>query len=157
MCGVVGFLTTSLLQIYLWVCLWKNFENWTIFGEVTGKNAVPSCFCDTRDVNCQLVNAGVWMWAVVTCLAWSQSGVVGVRDRRLWRPTMTCCSVFSSSVAVLLACVPAWCQWHNCIQSLKIGRLQQEKLADSRSFIHFFLTWHAVIHSVTSDKHNFFS
>jgi len=33
----------SLLQIYQWVCQWKNFENRLIFGEVMGKSLV-SCF-----------------------------------------------------------------------------------------------------------------
>ena len=33
----------SLLQIYQWVCQWKNFENRLTFGEVMGKSLV-SCF-----------------------------------------------------------------------------------------------------------------
>jgi len=35
----------SLLQIYHWVCQWKNFEN--RFGEVMGKSLV-SCFFDSQ-------------------------------------------------------------------------------------------------------------
>jgi len=33
----------SLLQIYRWICQWKNFENQLTFGEVMGKSLV-SCF-----------------------------------------------------------------------------------------------------------------
>ena len=33
----------SLLQIYQWICQWKNFENRLTFGEVMGKSLV-SCF-----------------------------------------------------------------------------------------------------------------
>jgi len=33
----------SLLQIYIWVCQQKNFENRLTFGEVMGKSLV-SCF-----------------------------------------------------------------------------------------------------------------
>ena len=46
--GVVGYLNMSLLQmqIYYWVCQWKNLENRLIFGEVMGKSLV-SCFFDS--------------------------------------------------------------------------------------------------------------
>ena len=37
----------NLLQIYQWVCQWKNFENRLIFGEVMGKSLV-SCFFETQ-------------------------------------------------------------------------------------------------------------
>jgi len=37
----------SLLQIYQWVCQWKNFENRLTFGEVMGKSLV-SCFFETQ-------------------------------------------------------------------------------------------------------------
>jgi len=40
---VVEYLNMSLLQIYQWVCQWKNFENRLTFGEVMGKSLV-SCF-----------------------------------------------------------------------------------------------------------------
>ena len=37
----------SLLQIYQWVCQWKNFENRLTFAEVIGKSLV-SCFFETQ-------------------------------------------------------------------------------------------------------------
>ena len=40
---VVVYLNMTLLQIYHWVCRWKNFENRLIFAEVMGKSLV-SCF-----------------------------------------------------------------------------------------------------------------
>ena len=40
-CG--GIFKYELLQIYQWVCQWKNFENRLTFGEVMGKSLV-SCF-----------------------------------------------------------------------------------------------------------------
>ena len=40
-CG--GIFKYDLLQIYQWVCQWKNFENRLTFGEVMGKSLV-SCF-----------------------------------------------------------------------------------------------------------------
>ena len=36
-----------LLQIYQWVCQWKNFENRLTLGEVMGKSLV-SCFFETQ-------------------------------------------------------------------------------------------------------------
>jgi len=47
---VMGYLNISLLQIYQWVCDWKNFENRLIFREVMGKSLV-SCFFDSRCSN----------------------------------------------------------------------------------------------------------
>jgi len=44
---VVVYLNMTLLQIYHWVCRWKNFENRLIFAEVMGKSLV-SCFFDSR-------------------------------------------------------------------------------------------------------------
>jgi len=89
----------------------------------------------------------VCMWSVLTHLASSLSWVVGGRSRQLWKWSMTCCSRFSSSVAHWLVSVPTCCQmqqWnHNCIRSLKLGQLQQEKPADFKSVSHFILTWHA--------------
>ena len=41
-----------LLQIYHWVCHWKNFENRLTFGEVMGKSLV-SCFLLTHGVEQQ--------------------------------------------------------------------------------------------------------
>jgi len=32
----VGIINNVLLQIYWWICQWKNFENQSTFGEVTG-------------------------------------------------------------------------------------------------------------------------
>ena len=44
----------SLLQIYQWVCQWKNFENRLTFGEVMGKSVV-SCFFETQSgARCRL-------------------------------------------------------------------------------------------------------
>jgi len=40
---VVEYLNMNLLQIYQWVCQWKNFENRLTFGKVMGKSLV-SCF-----------------------------------------------------------------------------------------------------------------
>jgi len=40
---MVEYLNMSLLQIYQWVCQWKNFESRLTFGEVMGKSLV-SCF-----------------------------------------------------------------------------------------------------------------
>jgi len=40
-------LTANLLQIYQWVCQWKNFENRLTFGKVMGKSLV-SCFFETQ-------------------------------------------------------------------------------------------------------------
>ena len=37
----------SLLQIYQWVCQWKNFENRLTFVEVMGKSLVSCFFWDT--------------------------------------------------------------------------------------------------------------
>ena len=37
----------TLLQIYQWVCQWKNFENRSTFGEVTDKSIV-ACFFDSQ-------------------------------------------------------------------------------------------------------------
>ena len=37
----------SLLQIYQWVCKWKNCENRLTFGEVMGKSLVSCFFWDT--------------------------------------------------------------------------------------------------------------
>ena len=37
----------SWLQIYQWVCQWKNFENRLTFGEVMGKSLVSCFFWDT--------------------------------------------------------------------------------------------------------------
>ena len=37
----------NLLQIYQWVCQWKNFENPLTFWEVKGKSLV-SCFFETQ-------------------------------------------------------------------------------------------------------------
>jgi len=37
----------SSLQIYQWVCQWKNFENRLTFGEVMGKSSVSCFFWDT--------------------------------------------------------------------------------------------------------------
>jgi len=37
----------SLLQIYQWVCQWKNFENRLTFREVMGKSLVSCFFWDT--------------------------------------------------------------------------------------------------------------
>ena len=41
------YLNMSLLQIYQWVCQWKNFENRLTFGEVMGKSLVSCFFWDT--------------------------------------------------------------------------------------------------------------
>ena len=38
--SVVEYLNMSLLQIYQWVCQWKNFENRLTFGEVMGQSVV---------------------------------------------------------------------------------------------------------------------
>jgi len=37
----------TLLQIYHWVCQWKNFENRSTFGELTDKSIV-ACFFDSQ-------------------------------------------------------------------------------------------------------------
>jgi len=37
----------NLLQIYQWVCQWKNFENRLTFGKVMGKSLVSCFFWDT--------------------------------------------------------------------------------------------------------------
>ena len=37
----------TLLQMYHWVCQWKNFENRSTFGEVTDKSIV-ACFFDSQ-------------------------------------------------------------------------------------------------------------
>jgi len=36
-CSVSGSTTITLLQIYCWVCWWKNFESRQTLGEITGK------------------------------------------------------------------------------------------------------------------------
>ena len=45
----------SLLQIYQWVCQWKNFENRLTFGEVMGKSLVSCFFWDTVYIH-------LWDW-----------------------------------------------------------------------------------------------
>ena len=44
---MVGYLLTSLLQIYCRAWWWKNFENRLAFRGVTGKNKVAPFFLDT--------------------------------------------------------------------------------------------------------------
>jgi len=44
---VVEYLNTILLQIYHWVCQWKNYENRLTFGKVMGKSLVSCFFWDT--------------------------------------------------------------------------------------------------------------
>jgi len=46
----MGYLNMSLLQIYQWVCLWKNLDNQLTFGEVMGKSLM-SCFFDSLCTN----------------------------------------------------------------------------------------------------------
>jgi len=48
------------LQIYQWVCQWKNFENRLTFGEVMGKSLV-SCFFETQ---CTIVYDLFHIWSV---------------------------------------------------------------------------------------------
>jgi len=45
--GVARLVINTLLQIYCWVRRWKNFDNRSTFGEVTGNSRV-SCFFDSR-------------------------------------------------------------------------------------------------------------
>jgi len=54
----------SSLQIYQWVCQWKNFENRLTFGEVMGKSLV-SCFFET-----QCIYIRIWrdVWVKVRTL-----------------------------------------------------------------------------------------
>jgi len=47
--GVMGYLEINLLQIYQWVCQWKDFENLLAFREVMGKSLV-FCFLLTHGV-----------------------------------------------------------------------------------------------------------
>ena len=37
--GVVGYFIITLLQIYCYVCRWKNFDNRSVFGKIRGKNS----------------------------------------------------------------------------------------------------------------------
>jgi len=55
---MVGYFNMILLQIYHWVCHWKNFENRLTFGEVMGKSLV-SCFLLTHGVVSALLR-GNW-------------------------------------------------------------------------------------------------
>jgi len=48
-CG--GIINKGLLQIYYWICQWKNFENQSTFGEVMG-NIIVACFLLTHGVVC---------------------------------------------------------------------------------------------------------
>ena len=43
----------TLLQIYHWVCQWKNFENRSKFGEVTDKSIVACFFYDSQCIYMQ--------------------------------------------------------------------------------------------------------
>ena len=45
----------TLLQIYHWVCQWKNFENRSTFGEVTDKSIV-ACFFDSQCILFQFIH-----------------------------------------------------------------------------------------------------
>ena len=45
--GVAKCFIITLLQIYHWVCQWKNLENRSTFGEVTDKSIV-GCFFDSQ-------------------------------------------------------------------------------------------------------------
>jgi len=47
--GMVMYLNMTLLQIYCWVCHWKNFENRLLFGEVMC-NSTVFCFLLTHSV-----------------------------------------------------------------------------------------------------------
>ena len=70
----------SSLQIYHWVCQWKNFENRLTFGEVMGKTLVSCFFWDT-------VYIAASLFSKLTCLLASVAAAVGngsVR-RSLWR------------------------------------------------------------------------
>jgi len=42
---------TILLEIYLWICEWKNFENQSVFGEVMA-NIIVAYFLLTHIVEC---------------------------------------------------------------------------------------------------------
>ena len=49
----------SLLQIYQWVCQWKNFENRLTFGEVMGKSLVSCFFSETQCILTTLLSGTV--------------------------------------------------------------------------------------------------
>jgi len=62
----------SLLQIYQWVCQWKNCENRLTFGEVMGKSLVSCFFWDTvYNVSWNLYKSYDWVWTTVVCTFWT--------------------------------------------------------------------------------------
>ena len=73
----------SLLQIYQWVCQWKNFENRLTLGEVMGKSLV-SCFFETQ---CIYENHVYWENAVSPTLQVINPTVNGIYTA--WNPGMS--------------------------------------------------------------------
>jgi len=67
----------SSLQIYQWVCQWKNFENRLTFGEVMGKSLVSCFFWDTVYIrqNGKIIhkNTTTMLWPLCrsTCVSWN--------------------------------------------------------------------------------------
>jgi len=72
-CG--GIFKYGLLQIYHWVCQWKNFESQLTLGEAVGKSLV-SCFfglqCISGDADkwwCSTRNNHVWIESILALFA----------------------------------------------------------------------------------------
>ena len=109
---MVEYFIMTLLQIYHWLCNWKNFENRSTFGEVTDKSIV-GCFFDSQ------------CWTdkrkLLTLSFNKPSGVVEVRLRRRQQlhlsmerswPVLDCAILTSertdSSATCWSASVPLW-------------------------------------------------
>ena len=81
----------SLLQIYQWVCQWKNFENRLTVGKIMGKSST-SCFLDSRCIH--------------TSIHTAQHAEQGICSGRVSVRTSVCLSVPSieSSSSARLVC-----------------------------------------------------
>ena len=91
MSGVVEYLNVHLLQIYHWVCEWKNVENRLTFGEVMGKSLLSGFLTHGVDITVLfllkvacLYNLHVFgnKWKTSKCFAeWWGAGMVICLER----------------------------------------------------------------------------
>jgi len=74
----MGCLNMSLLQIYHWICQWKNFETLLTFGEAMGRSFSVLFFLTHDVVMCRVV--GVQLWDIWQC----QQKIVFYGKQEFW-------------------------------------------------------------------------
>jgi len=108
----------SLLQIYQWVCQWKNFENRLTFGKILGKSLVSCFFWDTVYLHPewnslahpfffarrQTDTVFFKLMVIIMYIRFNEVNVIRVSDKSSNALTKSCAGTNARAAGIILAC-----------------------------------------------------